>query len=311
MFQYNFYRLLQEKYPGVEIKADTKWMYRHDPHHGYELPVIFPNLSQEKYAVKEASLHECRKASGQLQGLSHNHTIERLWAKVSGKINKFLSVKNVIDDTTGELSEEMVTDENGNVVSAIYDKMMHLDPSKDYYITSYFTYEIYYKDRLERLKDELMMSEPTDEMNVNLLKEIDSVNSVSIHVRRGDYLNPEYIDRFKILDESYYDPAIQYIKDNVSDPHFYIFSDDIEYTRKMFAGLENAVYVSHNTGSNSFRDMQLMSRCKHNIIANSTFSQWGALLNRNEGHITVYPRDYMYGEDTEVRTMPGWVRMPV
>lgn len=305
MFQYNFYRLMQETYPQTTVAADTRWLYRNDPHLGYELPVIFPKLREGSYAVKEASLAECFKVSGQLQGLSHSNSVEAKWARLSGGINKRLRngimaerfAANNIDDSTG-----LVTDE-------LYNRVMNLDPGKDYYISSYWAYEMYYKDRLPLLQDELTMDEPCDEKNISMLNMIDGSNSVSIHIRRGDYLNPENIDKFIALDNTYYSAAISCIKERVDNPKFFVFSDDIESARKVLAGCENAVYVSHNTGADSFRDMQLMSRCKHNIIANSTFSQWGALLNRNEGHITIYPAAYMYGEDTEERTLPGWVRM--
>ena len=64
-----------------------------------------------------------------------------------------------------------------------------------------------------------------------------------------------------------------------------------------------------NEGNDSFRDMQLMSLCRHNIIANSTFSQWGALLNGNEEHITVYPASYLKDRDNEMKHFDGWVRL--
>ena len=67
--------------------------------------------------------------------------------------------------------------------------------------------------------------------------------------------------------------------------------------------------VDINKGNDSFRDMQLMSICRANIIANSTFSQWASILNENGDHITVYPARYMKDEDTEVRNLPGWIRV--
>lgn len=317
MLQYNFYRFIQEKYPEAIVKADTKWLYRNDPHHGYELPKIFPNISKPEYEVKEAGFFECLRVSGQFQGLSHNHFVEKKWAGLSGKINKVLRkgcmadtfISNMIDDSMGQLSEKYVTDENGNRVTALYDTVMHLDPKKDYYISGYWSYEAFYKDRLERLRDELMIPEPTDDMNKKFLDEINCCNSVSIHMRRGDYLLPENAGRFKLLGKEYYDSAIKYIKERISNPRFFIFSDDIEYAKKVFSDIENTVYVSCNSGFNSYRDMQLMSACQNNIIANSTFSQWAALLNKNKDSIIIYPSSYLYCEDTEEKTLPGWVRI--
>ena len=69
------------------------------------------------------------------------------------------------------------------------------------------------------------------------------------------------------------------------------------------------IIVSGNSGDKSFRDMQLMSICNHNIVANSTFSQWGALLNCNDNHTVIYPKTYMVDKDNEEKTTPGWVRL--
>lgn len=114
--------------------------------------------------------------------------------------------------------------------------------------------------------------------NTELVNEIESCNSVFIHVRRGDYLSKEYRHLFEgtcTLD--YYKRAINYIKLKIDNPHFYIFSDDKEWVK---ANLEliNATYIDWNLKENSPLDMWLMSRCKVGIIANSTFSYWGAIL---------------------------------
>nr|MCR5673710.1 alpha-1,2-fucosyltransferase [Lachnospiraceae bacterium] len=145
--------------------------------------------------------------------------------------------------------------------------------------------------------------------NETIAKKMQAGQSVSIHVRRGDYLSAKYSDRFLSLDRSYYEPAVNIVREHFSDPEFYIFSEDPEFVEKEFAWLDNKTIVNINNGDDSFRDMQLMSKCKANIIANSTFSQWASILNENPGHITVYPAIYMSGEDTEDRKMPGWIRV--
>ena len=114
-------------------------------------------------------------------------------------------------------------------------------------------------------------------------------NSVSVHVRRGDYLNPENVTMFgNICTDAYYQNAIEFVKRIIPDAHFYFFSDDVSYVKKRFSG-DDYTIVDINHGRDSFYDMWLMSNCKHNICANSTFSFWGARLNSNENKIMIRP----------------------
>lgn len=117
-----------------------------------------------------------------------------------------------------------------------------------------------------------------------------SENSVSIHIRRGDYMvRPNYC----VCDESYYERAINYILTKIESPIFYIFSDEpiwcTEFMRRF-----NVKYfmIDWNRGLDSYQDMYLMSQCRHNIIANSTFSWWGSWLNINNDKVVVAPRKW-------------------
>ena len=145
--------------------------------------------------------------------------------------------------------------------------------------------------------------------NVRMLARIRESNSVSIHVRRGDYLSSTYSSQFIALGREYYEGAVKYIRGKITDPEFFIFSDDAQYIREAFNWLDNKEIVDINKGNDSYKDMMLMSNCKSNIIANSTFSQWAALLNDNPGRIVVYPAKYLSYEDSEVKSLKGWVRM--
>ena len=113
-------------------------------------------------------------------------------------------------------------------------------------------------------------------------------NSVAIHVRRGDYLSSYYKDWYCHLHETdYYQKAIEYVKDIYDDCTFYVFSDDIEWCKDNLA-IDNASFIDWNKGDDCIFDMYLMSQTKVNIIANSTFSFWGAYLNRNS-KLSIYP----------------------
>ena len=118
---------------------------------------------------------------------------------------------------------------------------------------------------------------------------------------------------FAICSEKYFDSAIKYINERIPKPIFFVFSDDIEWCRTKL-NIANAIYVDWNKDDNSFRDMQLMSMCKHNIICNSTFSWWGAYLNNNPDKIVIAPNKWMKINDKLFEgdiVPPTWIKLPV
>ena len=133
--------------------------------------------------------------------------------------------------------------------------------------------------------------------------------SVSIHVRRGDYLNKGYTEVFINLGMDYYKKGVEVLREKIEDPVFYIFSDDKEYINSAFDWLPDKKIVDNNTGEKSYIDMLLMSKSKGLITANSTFSEWAGLLNGREDSIIIYPREYLKEKDSDVRTIPGWIRI--
>lgn len=160
---------------------------------------------------------------------------------------------------------------------------------EDMYLSGYFACEKYYSDILYDLRVKIQFPPSDNPLNPELAQEMRECASVSVHVRRGDYLNEENRAMFgNICTDAYYRKAMGLIKEEVPDAHFYLFSDDISYVRQKYQG-EEFTMVDINHGKDSFYDMWLMSNCKHNICANSTFSFWGARLNGYEGKIMVRP----------------------
>lgn len=157
------------------------------------------------------------------------------------------------------------------------------------YLSGYFACEKYYADILYDLREKIQFPPSDNPRNEEMRAEMCRCNSVSIHVRRGDYLQPENAKMFgNICTTAYYRKAVETIKERMSDARFYLFSDDISYVKEAFWGEEyTAVDINH--GRDSFYDLYLMSSCKHNICANSTFSFWGARLNPNENKIMIRP----------------------
>ncbi|ULN64441.1 alpha-1,2-fucosyltransferase [Vibrio gigantis] len=147
----------------------------------------------------------------------------------------------------------------------------------------------------------------TEPKNLAVFEQIKETNSVAIHVRRGDYLNVPAINGLAPL--SYYRKAVEHIESQIDSPTFFIFSDDIAWCKEHL-NLEKVVYIDWNTKAESYRDMQLMSLCKHNIIPNSSFSWWGAYLNSNSDKIVVCPEKWgrlELGLELKDMNYPGWI----
>lgn len=130
-----------------------------------------------------------------------------------------------------------------------------------------------------------------NERLINLI--ISSSSSVSLHVRRGDYLKPDVKKLFYSCTETgYYQRAIKKVQEKIKNPVFFIFSDDPEWVKKNMDFNGDKIFVNINFGETSCWDMYLMSLCKNNIIANSTFSWWGAWLNKNPTKVVCAPKDW-------------------
>ncbi len=161
------------------------------------------------------------------------------------------------------------------------------------YLVGYWACEKYYADILGQLRETIRFpksyNEELNKKNEEMMQKMESCNSISMHVRRGDYLDPVNRAMFgSICTDTYYETSMQYMKERYPDAKFFLFSDDPEYVREKYKGDEFEV-IDWNHDRDSFYDMMLMSHCKHNICANSTFSFWGARLNPNESKITIRP----------------------
>lgn len=175
----------------------------------------------------------------------------------------------------------------------------------DGYLEGYWACESYYHDILPLLREKLAFPESTDPRNREAAERMRREPSVSLHLRRGDYLEGENAAMFGgICTEAYYEAAVRKLREAVPGAHFYVFSDDPVYAREHFAG-EEFTQVDWNKGADSFYDMYLMSRCRHNICANSTFSFWGARLNDSPDKIMIRPLKHKNSQDPSFALMKG------
>lgn len=171
-----------------------------------------------------------------------------------------------------------------------YDKSL----LKDYYLyfEGYFQNEKYFKQIRNDLIKKFSLKEPLDEQNQSVLNQIKETNSISIHIRRGDYVTLDYVNKIHgVCPIEYYKKAIEYIANKVESPHFFIFSDDIKWVIENLK-IEYPYTVVDFNQDKGWLDMNLMKQCKHNIIANSSFSWWGAWLNENPKKIVVAPKKW-------------------
>lgn len=190
------------------------------------------------------------------------------------------------------------------------DYMPEIFVMDDVYLYGFWGCERYYTDIIPLLQERIRFPVSGNPRNREVMEAMELENAVGIHIRRKDYLTVADGKRYMgICTDAYYDSAMNYIAERVENPMFYIFSDDLAYAGAHF-NRKNMIVVDWNTGRESLYDMELMSRCRHNICANSTFSIWGARLNQNPGKITVRPLRHDNYETADAATVcenwPGW-----
>lgn len=264
MFQYAFYLSLKELYPNTEIVADLMNVFTVD-HDGFQLKNVFDIDLEEaklKDIVKYSSVYPHSAPMSCLM-----KWIFRIRKKVFGPKKSYIYFGD----------------------NSVYNDMYYkLDVTQNYYFHGVWANSKYLKNVENKIKSCFKLSLTLNDDDFKLDKLILSTQSVSIHLRRGDYVNSNFYN----LGESYYLRAINYIKKFVDHPTFFVFSDDIPYAKIFFANLDDVVFVSSESRPAHY-DMYFMHRCKHNIIANSTFSFWGAYLNENKDKIVVCPDVWM------------------
>lgn len=278
MFQYAFGRAISEKYAS-KLLVDLSIIDHYENHNGYELGRVF-NLP-----IKVISKEELKKSFGVLSNLYVQ--------KIAKKLNIFPIKKMIIEPSYAY---------TGNIKPR----------EKECLFFGYWQSYKYFSSIEQVIRDDFRFLPNVDRVNSKLIEECSNTESVSIHVRRGDYVKNVKTNKFHgTCSISYYEDAIKYIKHSCKNPLFYVFSDDIEWARRHLPLKPDAIFVSHNEGRNSFEDMRLMSLCKHNIIANSSFSWWGAWLNSNPEKCVIAPKKWFARSDLSANDLIPltWVRL--
>ena len=262
MFQYALY--LELKYIGKSVKADITTYMTDKDLRKFKLRDVF-NVDVDIADKKE--IYE-------LAGGEKNY--------IGGFIRKYLRRKTYF-------KEEQLND---------YQVIASLE---DAYLDGYWQNEKFFPHVKKILKEKYIFMQQSIKTN-NLYAMIQKEQSVSIHIRMGDYL--VYNDVYgEICTKEYYQNAIEYIMEKIDSPIFFVFSDEPEKA-KDFLGNRKAIYVEKQ--EDDWCDMYLMSKCKHNIIANSTFSWWAAWLNKNYNKQIISPKKWT-NNSSDSPACKGWI----
>lgn len=271
LFQYSVGRALAEK-SMTQLKLDTSW-YGVVPDRQYDL---------HYFAISgEVATHkEIRRLKG------------GFGAKISGLLGKPATR------------------------SVITEQFFHFDPDilelgDNVYLDGYWQSPKYFESIASTIRKEFSLKDEPKGQNKHYAESISNTAAVSLHVRRGDYVaNKKFNDFHGTSPLAYYAAAVAYIAKKVQSPHFFIFSDDPQWTKENLKFDYPTTYITGNEKAGQ-EDLRLMSMCKHFIVANSTFSWWGAWLGGNKNKIIIAPKEWFKdkAQDTKDLIPESWVRL--
>ncbi|MBI2843638.1 MAG: alpha-1,2-fucosyltransferase [Armatimonadetes bacterium] len=179
-------------------------------------------------------------------------------------------------------------------------------------LDGYWQSERYFADIADVIRKELTIKHSFDPANQKMAQAIRGCESVSLHIRRGDYVtDPNCNKHHGTCPISYYQAAAREIASVVDNPCFFVFSDDLEWARHNLELTFPTTYVGINGSDKDYEDMRLMSLCRHHVIANSTFSWWGAWLCDNTDKVVIAPKKWFNNPDlnTDDVTPQSWWRI--
>lgn len=250
MFQYAYMISQKKRHPECNIYGDLSIIQDYHTHNGFELERVFSDKIHMEYCNEQ--IHEKLRTKKTFV----YRALRKIGLKNAGK------PKSLQDKANG------------------FDPYFTSAFDENEYLTGWWQSPKYFCDVEKEIKNTFKFPVLEDKMNVQNMDMIKHTNSVGIHVRRGDYLKyPEYMN---LGESQYYNKAIEHIKSQEEGKiTWFVFSNDIEWCKQNlpFNDCDSCVYITNNTGVDSYKDMQLMASCKKLIIANSSFSWWAGYLN--------------------------------
>jgi hypothetical protein len=282
LFQYGAGRMLSEKH-GVELALDTSLLEQ-----------VFENVTPRKYSLTPFSIRERIATAAE---------IEQVTLRSPGVSSALRRVGSKFGPPSGRRE--------------FFEKSMRFDPTfhslgSDVYLGGYFQSEKYFLPIRPILQREIKLK---GEMSAGALEVARKIRSepaaVSIHMRRGDYAtNPVAAGHHGVLPPDYFYGAIGKILEQVSNPHFFIFSDEPEWAAATLK-IDHPFSLVSGAGKSDAEDLVLIAACRHHIISNSSFSWWGAWLSDDDSKIVVAPRKWFADPNAESRDIvpPRWLRV--
>lgn len=191
-----------------------------------------------------------------------------------------------------------------------------IEGGRDVYLDGYWQSYKYTEEARDILSNDFSLKNPLEKTHSELLKQMTSTNSVALSVRRTDYLLPKVLKSIGICSANYYNQAIEFIASKIKNPYFFIITDDLDWVKENVDFKDYPVfYVSELRKDNSidyYQELAIMSKCKHNIIANSSFSWWPAWLNQNPEKIVIAPDVWFTDGSIKIDDIipPTWIKLP-
>lgn len=280
MFQYAAGKALSLHHK-VPLKLDLQ-QYRKDKHHELEIPRQFELTAFEHFEYTEATVAEIE-----------HFTIQN---NLTRRIQKILPVHK----------------------RKIYtEKAYPFDPhffkaNKDIYLKGHRQTSKYFERFSNNIRS-IYQLKPELTSNVeNIKKNLSNKNTVAVHVRRGDYLRlPIILDWHGVLSEQYYFNALEYLSERINDLQVFYFSDDPEWIRDTLIPKFPGTIVSDSITKTNYQDFYLIQSCKHQVVANSSFSWWAAWLNPNPDKIVIAPKKWFNNAPYDTRDLipESWIKM--
>lgn len=275
MFQYAMLVALREM-TGDEVRMDTSLYRTYGLHNGFELATDF-NIT-----APEASPEQVKKLS---------------WYTTRYLVYRTLHY--VLPSRRREFKERVY----GKYYPEVFER------EGDMLFDGYWQHWEYFDRYRELLLREFSLREELDARNAAMVERMRATNSCSVHVRRGDFLESRLYRN--ICEGDYYRDAVRKVRELAGeDVEFYFFSNDFDWCRENLSDLVDEAHVHRidwNKGPDSYKDMVLMSACRTNVIANSSFSWWAAYLNGNAGKTVIAPRVWINKPTGNPVQMPDWI----
>ncbi len=215
------------------------------------------------------------------ENFADKNEIEKLQGNIDGAVAKILQKIGLTKKHSSFIIEQHFN---------FYSELLNVGDNS--YLQGYWQTEKYFKGTEDVIRKEFTLKDEFSIEEKKITKEIKNSNAISLHIRRGDYVASATANKFHGTSSlEYYALAVKHISEKIENPFFYIFSDDIDWVKENLKINFPIKYVSGDT-LKDYEELMLMSYCKHNIIANSSFSWWGAWLNNNPEKIVIAPKQW-------------------